>query len=480
MAFAPAALSRLQSLRQQRVGIVGLGREGIDLARFLAPWAGEILVSDRASADGLAGALAFLQDLPVRHILGHQDGPELVDCDVVFVSPGVPHTEPVVARAIAAGARISSATRLFFELCPGPIIGITGSSGKTTTTTMVGAMLKEAEVPSIVGGNMGVPMLGRLQEITPEMWSVLELSSFQLSDITQSPTIAAILNITPNHLDRHPDMADYIRAKANIIRYQSERDTAVLNADDPIVAALPHESRASQFSLNGPTAGAWFENETLWLSANGARDGTIPPVSLLRRDELPLRGIHNVANTLAAALVATAAGCEAEPLRRAIRAFRPVPHRLEIVDTVRGVTYINDSIATSPERSMAALRAVDEPIVLIAGGRDKHTPMEDWARLIDERVRTIVLVGEAAPLIRGALQRVDAQVPLLEATRFADAVRLAAETAREGDTVLLSPGCTSFDQFRDYEARGAAFREFVGELRGAATGSPRQATGGDA
>jgi UDP-N-acetylmuramoylalanine--D-glutamate ligase len=467
MALAPAALSRLQSLRQSRVGIVGLGREGIDLVRFLAPWAAEIVVSDRASPASLAGGRASLEGLPVRYALGHQDGPELVDCDEVFVSPGVPHSAPIVASAIRAGARISSATRLFFELCPGPIIGITGSSGKTTTTTMVGAMLREAEVPSVVGGNMGVPMLGRLQEITPDMWSVLELSSFQLSDMTQAPNIAAILNITPNHLDRHPDMADYIRAKANIIRYQSARDTAVLNADDPIVAELPHASETLQFSLNAATAGAWFENDTLWLSANGARGGTIPPVPLLRRDELPLRGLHNVANTLAAALVATAAGCEAEALRRAIRAFRPVPHRLEIVGTVHGVTYVNDSIATSPERSMAALRALDDPIVLIAGGRDKHTPMEDWARLIDERVRTIVLVGEAAPLIRSALQRVDAHVPLLEATRFADAVRLAAENAHPGDTVLLSPGCTSFDEFRDYEARGVAFRELVADLRSA-------------
>ncbi len=462
MALTEQAKARLSALRTQRVGIVGLGREGLDLVRFLAPWAGELVVSDRSPADRLAPVLASLEGVTARYLLGGQAGTDLVDCDTLFVSPGVAQEEPVVAEARAAGAHISSATRLFFELCPGPIIGITGSSGKTTTTSMVATILAEAGIPSAVGGNIGVPMLGRLNDFGPETWSVLELSSFQLSDMTQSPQIAAILNITPNHLDRHPDMADYARAKANIIRHQSESDVAVLNADDPVVSDLPHRSRTLHFSLKKATHGGWFDKDTLWISQNGGDDGTI---ALLPRSDLSLMGEHNVANALAAALVSHAAGCDMESIGRALRAFRPVPHRLEIVETVCDVIYMNDSIATSPERSIAALRSIDTPIVLIAGGRDKHVPMEDWARLIDASVRAVVLVGEAAPLIRSALEGVGANVPILAANRFAETVSLAARAAQPGDTVLLSPGCTSFDEFRDYEERGQAFRAAVMALR---------------
>jgi UDP-N-acetylmuramoylalanine--D-glutamate ligase len=476
LALNSAALVRLERLRDARIGVLGLGREGVDLVRFLAPWTGEIVVSDRQTHEQLAPAIAALAGVQIRYHLGGQLGSDVADCQEIFLSPGVAPTEPIVAEAAAAGVRISSATRLFFELCPGPIVGITGSSGKTTTTTLVGTMLAEAGIPSVVGGNIGRPMLGRLAELDASTWSVLELSSFQLADMTQSPTVAAILNITPNHLDRHPDMEDYIRAKANIIRYQSIDDCAILNADDPIVASLDHASPTLQFSLNGQVNGAWREDDAIWLAINANSRGTIPPTRVLHRSEIPLQGDHNVANTLAAVAIASAVGCDVESLRRAIRQFRPVPHRLEVVATIDGVTYVNDSIATSPERSMAALRAIDTPIVLIAGGRDKHTPMEDWARLMQTRVRAVVLVGEAAPLIREAIASANTAIPLLSASRFAETVALASSAARPGDTVLLSPGCTSFDAFRDYEARGVAFRELVHELGQARSKIPPAST----
>lgn len=458
--LSPEARRRLRAFKSRRVGVVGLGREGADLVRFLTRWGAEIVASDRAAAAALGPSLAALDGIPVTYRLGEQTGRDLQDCSEVFVSPGVPPESPVVADTAAAGIPISSATRLFFELCPGPIVGITGSSGKTTTTSLVGAILKQADIPSLVGGNIGTPMLERLEDITADTWSVLELSSFQLSDVTQSPQVAAVLNITPNHLDRHPDMGDYIRAKHNIIRYQHPEDTAVLNADDPIVAPLSCASRKLHFSLTQPTNGGWLDGDVLMLATS---DGV--SVRLLVRSELQLRGIHNVANVLAAATIAGAVGCSPAATAAAAHAFQPVPHRLEVVATIDGVTYVNDSIATSPERSIAGLRSIDEPIVLIAGGRDKHLPLEDWAEVIAQRVRAVVLVGEMAPLIRSALEGPARGMPVVTAGTFAETTALAHSLAEPGDVVLLAPGGTSFDEFRDYQARGEAFRASVLALR---------------
>ncbi len=451
---------RIASFLGRRVGIVGLGREGADLARFLSRHGAEVRVSDRADADSLRAARESLAGFDIRYSLGTQDGFALTDCEEIFVSPGVPPESPVVAMPAAHGVPISSATSLFFELCPGPIVGITGSSGKTTTTSLAASILRAAGIPSVVGGNIGVPMLNRLDEITPATWCVLELSSFQLAGMQCSPHIGAVLNITPNHLDRHPDMADYIRSKANIVAHQRLGDIAVLNTDDPISRGLAHGGRTVEFSLKAPVPdGAWLDDEQLRLSGVGE--------PLLKKSEIPLRGIHNVANALAAAAIARAVGSEPAAIADAIRQFKPVPHRLETVATIADVDYVNDSIGTTPERSCAALLAIDAPIVLIAGGRDKHLPMEEWARLIAERARAVVLVGEAASLIEDAIAAAGAELPIARARSFADTVPLASALAQPGDTVLLSPGCTSFDEFRDYEARGEAFRAAVKTLEAA-------------
>ncbi len=455
--LAPLARERIALLRGRRVGVVGLGREGVDLVGFLCRCGAEVTVSDRAAPEALAEPLAALAGLPVRYTLGAQRADDLAHCSEIFVSPGVPRESSVVAQAATAGIRISSATSLFLELCPGPIAGITGSSGKTTTTALTGRILEHAGIPAVVGGNIGIPMLGRLAEITAMTWCVLELSSFQLADLEASPRVAAVLNITPNHLDRHPDMDDYIRAKSNIVRFQRPEDIAVLNADDPIASDLPHASSTLEFSIQRPVErGAWLAHEELrlWTLAD----------PFLHRAELRLRGLHNVANALAAAAVGHAVGCAPEPIAEAIRSFEPVPHRLEAVATFDGITYINDSIGTSPERSAAALRSFVEPVVLIAGGRDKHLPMEDWAQLIVARACAVVLVGEAAPLIKCALESAGFSAPLAMANSFRETVPLARSLAKPGDVVLLSPGCTSFDEFRDYEARGHAFRRAVRAL----------------
>lgn len=449
----PEARARLASLRGRRVGVVGLGREGVDLAQFLVRCGAEVVVSDRQPVEALGERVEAVRDLPVRLLLGDQRESDLLDCDEIFVSPGVPVGAPVVAVPSEAGVPISSATQLLLELYPGPTAAITGSSGKTTTTSMVASILTAAGVRAIVGGNMGIPVLGYLESATPETWCVLELSSFQLWSLTRSPNVGAVLNIAPDHLDRHSDMDDYIRAKQNVLRFQGPQDTAVLNADDPIVREFPRHGRTLEFSLKSEVEGAWYDGERLWCSGI--------PKPLLRREEFALRGLHNVANALAATTVCRAMCCAVEPIVEGLRAFQPVPHRLEVVASVNGVTYVNDSIATTPGRSMAALQSFEEPIVLIAGGRNKRVPMEGWARAIAERVRTVVLMGEAAPLIRSALTSIGGELPVLSARRFEEAVFLAREAAQPGDVVLLSPGCTSFDEFSDYTARGVAFRETV-------------------
>jgi UDP-N-acetylmuramoylalanine--D-glutamate ligase len=450
-----------RALAGQRALVVGLGREGEDLARYLVGQGAQVQITDRRSADELAAARERLAALPVRYALGAHPLELLDECDVVYLSPGVPRTLPLVQAAQARGVPLSSATELFLQRCPARTIGITGSSGKTTTTALVGEMLRAAGWPVLVGGNIGVPLLGRLGELTARHWVVLELSSFQLEALRQSPSVAAITNITPNHLDRHGTMEAYTAAKYQIVAHQAPHDWAVLNADDPLVAAAPGAGRRRWFSLTQAVEGAYLADSWLLHTAAGERQRVVP-VHALR-----LRGRHNVANALCAAAVARAAGVPIDAVRVALEQFRGVPHRLEEVAVVAGVVYVNDSIATSPERAIAALESFEAPIVLLAGGRDKHLPWDRWARVVGQRARALIVWGEAAELIAAAARAHGAaHVPLFRVACLDEAVERARVVARSGDVVLLSPGCTSYDQFRDFEERGERFRALVRALRG--------------
>ena len=460
-----------------RVTVIGLAREGTALARFLAAQGAQVTVSDLKGPEELQERLAQLAGLDVRLALGGHP-PEVLAADVVFLSPGVPADAPVAVEARRLGAALSSETRLFTRLCPAPVVGITGSSGKTTTVTLVGRMLAAAGLRAFVGGNIGQPLIERLPEIAPQDRAVLELSSFQLEGFGPavppakvfpeggwSPEVAAITNITPNHLDRHPTMQAYIDAKANILRFQGPQSWAILNADDPITRGLHSLCRGKvlAFSLEQePDAGAWLAGDVLLWRPEPAR--AAERICLV--SELKLRGRHNIANVLAACAVSGAAGATAAAMREVAVTFAGVEHRLEPVRTLRGVTYYNDSIATSPERSMAALRAFDEPLVLLAGGRDKHLPWAEWATLVGERVRDCICFGEMAPLLLQALGPVAAGRGLRvhACSTLEQAVALAAQIARPGDVVLLSPGGTSFDAYVDFAARGEAFRQAVRAL----------------
>jgi len=454
--------------------IIGLGREGTALARFLAERGARVTVSDVKPPEALAGAIAQLRGLDIRYALGgHPDW--ILAADVLFLSPGVPGDVPIAREARRRGVATSSETRLFTRLCPAPIIGITGSSGKTTTTTLVGKMLQAAGRHTLVGGNIGQPLIGRLGEIAPGDAVVMELSSFQLEGFGPatppekafppggwSPAGAAILNITPNHLDRHPSMEAYVAAKAHILRYQRPGNWAVLNADDPVTQSLRPACVGGvlEFSLAGAVAaGAWLEgDELVWRPPEGG-GGPICKVG-----EVRLRGRHNIANILAACAVSGAAGASLEAMRQVATTFAGVEHRLELVRVIDGVSYYNDSIATSPERAIAAIESFNEPLVLLAGGRDKHLPWRPWAELVCRRVREVVCFGEMVPLLERALAEAGGGPRVHTCQTLAEAVRTAAGVARPGDVVLLSPGGTSFDAFPDFVARGEAFRQAVNEL----------------
>ena len=460
----------------KRVTVVGLAREGVSLVRFLAGIGAEVTANDHSSAEELATALESLAGLPVRFAMGGHPEEIFRDVETVFVSPGVPQQLGFLVEARRQGATLSSETQLFFELCRGKLVGITGSSGKTTTTSLVGEMLKRAGMPVHVGGNIGVPLLEKIDQIGTEDWVVLEMSSFQLETLPYSTGIGVILNVTPNHLDRHDDMGSYAAAKWNMLSHQHPEDWAILSADDPVASGLKPVGRSLGFSMERPVDGSYLEGDRIVLRRGSAVE-TVCDVS-----QVQLRGRHNLYNVAAASAIASAVGVPVEAMKNAVVGFRGVAHRLEIVGELDGVIYCNDSIATAPERSMASLRSFDEPIVLIAGGRDKHLPMEEWGALIRRRVKALVLLGEATPLIERAVLEAPgpALPPILKAVTMVEAVDLARGAAKPGDVVLLAPGGTSFDQFKDFEERGDCFRHCVRNLaprRGRSAGDSRATVG---
>lgn len=468
-----------------RVLVVGAAREGTAVSAYLARHGACVRLADARPLDASRQDLADLAAAGVQ-LEGAVAEPRLDGLDLVVLSPGVPPTAPVVQAARVRGLPLSSEPRLFVQLFGGPVVGVTGSSGKTTTTSLLGEMLRSAGRRTLVGGNIGLPLISTLDgEAETAEVAVMELSSFQLElfspayqgpDVAAcrsaasravslagwSPAVAVVTNLTPNHLDRHPTMDDYVLAKSQVLRFQHSGDWAVLNADDPLSRSLEPLVRGERltFSLAGPVAqGAWLQGEALVLRWDGREQ------VVCRRGELLLRGEHNVANVLAACCGAAAAGAPPEAMAAAARTFAGMPHRLEVVRQVGGVTWINDSIATSPERAVAALKAFDEPLVLLAGGRDKHLSWDEWARCAADRVRAVVGFGECAGLVEGALSALGERAPAFRrASDLAAAVAIAQALVQPGDVVLLSPGGTSFDAYRDFEERGEAFRQLVRSL----------------
>ncbi len=456
------------------VVILGLARQGAALARFFAAQGADVIISDIRDVDKLKAEMATLAEegLPIRYVLGEHPPELLENCDLLCLSGGVPLDLPIVAAARARGIPLSNDAQEFVARCPAPIVGITGSAGKTTTTTLVGKMLEAEGFTAWVGGNIGNPLLNELPNIDPDDRVVMELSSFQLDLMSVSPEVAGVLNITPNHLDRHKTMAAYIAAKRNIVALQGPEDVAVLGYDEPNARALADATPAAVRYFSGSDVAAadvFLRDDALMLR----RAGDL--IEVCTRDVIQLRGFHNVLNVLAAIALADAAGAAVGAMREAIGAFTGVPHRLEVVRRWRDALWVNDSIATAPERVIAALDSFDEPIILLAGGRDKDLEWEEMARRVVERVRILITFGEVGPLIREHVlrawvqaQQEGAPVTLMESVPvgpLSAAVQVASARARPGEVVLLSPGGTSFDAFKDFAARGAHFRALVEDFR---------------
>jgi UDP-N-acetylmuramoylalanine--D-glutamate ligase len=464
-------------LRGTRSLVMGLGVHGggVGVARFLASQGAIVTVTDLRPPEQLAPSLAALEGLPIRYVLGEHRPEDFATAELVVRNPGVPHSSPFLAIARAAGAAIEMEMSLFFRLCPGPILGVTGTKGKTTTTMLLGAMLAAQHPDTVVAGNLRVSALEALPRITPATPVVLELSSFALEGLGAaglSPRYALITNIAPDHLDRYGSMSEYIAAKTQIWRHQASGDTLALPWGDATMASMAAEARADVVWFAGelprqrggaPVAG-WRDGRLLWAS-----DGE---TLLCERGDVRLPGSHNLANVAAAAALALRFGISPERIRAAVREFGGVAHRLETLAVIDGVTFVNDSAATVPEAALAALASFDAPIVLIAGGADKQLAFDRLARAIVGRARAVVLLqGSATPglqeALRAALADRGGPAPQIDGP-YEDvgrAVRAAQRLARPGDVVLLSPGCASFGMFRNEFHRGDEFRRIVGELQ---------------
>jgi UDP-N-acetylmuramoylalanine--D-glutamate ligase len=454
-----------------RALVVGLGIEGVALTRFLAGRGARVTVNDARPAEQLAGRVAELGGVSFTAAFGSHDPALLGGVDAVYVSQGVPLSLPLVAEARRRGLPVGSIATLLFDICAGRIVGITGSAGKTTTTSLVSAIVARSGLPHILTGNIGAWPLEQLAAATPATLVVAEISHTQLQLTTRSPQVACVTNVTPNHLDQFT-WEEYVDLKRNLVRHQTPRDIAVLNLDNATTRGFLRDTSAELlwFSLGDdlPGDGAFLRDGTVVWRHNGREERVIDAA------EIPLHGRHNVENVLAATAVAGACRVPMAVVREAVREFRGVPHRLERVATRNGVTYVNDSIATAPERTLAGLRSFEEPVVLLLGGRDKNLPLAELAGECVRRCRAVLCFGEAGDLFAAALRAVfGAGGPVLERTGSLDeAVERAARLARPGDVVLLSPAGTSFDAYPNFERRGEHFRALVAHLTDSGTQEP--------
>ncbi len=435
----------------QTVLVVGLGKSGQSACAFLGTLGCHVRATDSVRTPELTAAAERLAQAGVAIELGQHTESFCDGVDLVVVSPGVPETSLPVRWALQRGVPVIGELELGARFCRGRIVAISGSNGKSTTTALTGAILAMGDRPVVIAGNIGIPLTSQIGRIGPETTVVLEVSSFQLERVERfHPSVACLLNVTPNHLDRHHDFIDYVTAKRRLLTQQRFTDWAVLNADDAICQELRSSVRGRllEFSAERPVRGAYVVDEALCVVLRARRHRVIPV-----RD-LPLLGAHNVANVLAAIAIGGVMGLEPDTMAEAIRHFHGLPHRLESVAQWRGITFVNDSKSTTVDAGLRALEACPGRAVLIAGGKDKGSDFSRLREAVTRSVRAAVLLGVDAPRIAEAIS---SMVPTVRAQTMAEAVRTAARLAQPGDWVLLSPMCTSFDMFRDFEARGEAF-----------------------
>lgn len=448
---------------KKKVLIVGLARTGVALSRFLVQQGAQVTVTDQAPATALVPCRQEIRGLGITEELGVSQ-PRGQGYDFIVLSPGVPPELPWLAAARAAGIPVVGELEVAGPFIERRLIAVSGTNGKTTTTTLVGEFLRASGLKPLVGGNIGTPAISLLARQAEADCLVLEVSSFQLDTAPSfHPQAAALLNISPDHLDRYPSYADYIASKARLFQGQCPEDLRVLNADDDAVRALgAGESRTYYFSARHPlTEGAWLENGALKVRLAGAREEAFPLAGLA------LTGRHNLGNIMAALLLALDAGADPAACREVLARFRGLPHRLERVTAIRGVQFYDDSKGTNVGAVAASLAHFDQPVILIAGGRDKDSDFSLLAPLIKARVKALVLLGETRERLAEVWRGL---APAYSVADMAEAVRRAWELSRPGEVVLLSPACASFDMFTDYAQRGETFQRLVRELQDAESG----------
>ncbi|HWZ84119.1 MAG TPA: UDP-N-acetylmuramoyl-L-alanine--D-glutamate ligase [Terriglobales bacterium] len=445
-------------LNGKRALVVGLGKSGVASALFMKAHGARVTVSDTKSGDELRNEIPVLLDHGITVETGGHGDRTFRGQDLIVVSPGVPVDAPPLVQARSLGETVIGEIELAAQFLPGPIVAITGSNGKTTTTTLMGEIMTAAGVPTLVGGNIGTPAISLAERAKPETVVVLEISSFQLETIqTFRPKIAVVLNVTPDHLDRHRTFEIYTDAKARIFENQQGGDFAVLNADDPTCVAMGARTRAQVFWFSRQKEvpqGAWVRDSNIvFRDSNGQRE-------ILQVSEIPLKGAHNLENVLAAVCSGVLMGCAPEKVRQAVHDFKAVEHRLEFVATVAGVDYYNDSKATNVDATIKALESFPANIHLILGGKDKGSDYTVLNDLIRQRVKGVYTIGAAAAKIESQVKGAE----IVHAETLENAIRKVHATAQPGDVVLLAPACASFDQFKNYEHRGKVFKDIVAAL----------------
>lgn len=453
----------LDALAGKKVAVLGVGVSNRPLLRLLAGSRASVTAYDRRDRAALSEVLEELNQLGIALSCGdgYLDG---LAADVIFRTPGMRPDVPPVAAAVANGAVLTSEMEAFFEVCPCPIIAITGSDGKTTTSTLIAEMLGCAGIRCHLGGNIGRPLLADADKMSSEDVAVVELSSFQLMTMQKSASVAVVTNVAPNHLDVHRDMAEYVDAKRRVFVHQSPSDRVVLNFDNEITRGFIAEAkgRVVPFSMQPLKGdGVYRKDGAIWVSMNGKTE------KVLEISDIFLPGLHNVENYMAA-IAAVWGRVSVDAIRRTAREFHGVEHRIEFVRELHGVRYYNDSIATSPTRAIAGLRSFPEKVIMIAGGYDKHLSFAPLAPEVLAHVKTLVLCGATAGMIRAAVEAepgfsADA-LPILETDDFLRAVDLAQQNAAPGDVVILCPACAAFDKFPNFMVRGKTFKDYVNSL----------------
>jgi len=449
-------------LSDKRVLVVGAGKSGLSAALFLRGQGARVMVSDSRSAEALTKELPALRDAGVVVETGGHGANTFRQQDLIVVSPGVPVDTPELVQARDADVPIIGELELASRFLRGQILAITGSNGKTTTTSLLGKIFADAGLPTLVGGNIGTPVIDLISQSTDASWSVLEVSSFQLETTDGfRPRIAVVLNITPDHLDRHGSFENYAAMKARITLRQTAEDFLVLNAEDKPTQMVAARSRARVYWFSSKRQikqGAFVHGESILFTLNeGARPEPVMPVV-----EIPLHGTHNVENALAAVCAARLAGIAAESIRASVKSFVAVEHRLEFVADIGGVQYYNDSKATNVDAAVKALEAFPGGVHLILGGKDKGSDYTTMSDLLRERVKTVYTIGSAAEKIEQQLAGV---VKMVSTGTMESAVAKATKNATPGDVVLLAPACSSFDQFENYGHRGRVFKDLVKQLQ---------------